>query len=105
MKGRLSVEVVFAVASGVGLLAFAIGAFGLLDAYNKRNPGVRRVDWLIALYAFGVLLNVAAYTGLHRWYIAAPLALMLIPADRALRLRGTFRRRRAQLDSITGRSQ
>jgi hypothetical protein len=102
MKGRLSVDVLFAVASGVGLLALSIGAFGVLDAYHKRNLTARRVDWLIALYAFGVLLNVGAYTALHRWYIAAPLALMLIPADRALRLRGTFRRRRAQVESITG---
>ena len=96
-------ESVFAVVSGVGLLALATGAFGLLDAFHKRHPGVRRVDWLIALYALGVLVNVGAYTALGRWYIATPLALMLIPADRALRMRGTFRRRRRAVEAITGR--
>jgi hypothetical protein len=85
--------VIFSVMSGVGLLALSIGAFGVLDAFNKQSPGLKRVDWLIGLFASGVLLNVAAYTMLGRWYIAAPLAFMLIPADRALRLRGTFRRR------------
>ena len=66
---------------------------------------MRRVDWLIGLYALGVLLNVAAYTGLDRWYIAAPLALMLIPADRALAMRGTFRRRGARMQSISRRNR
>jgi hypothetical protein len=39
---------------------------------------------------------------LAKWYIAVPLALMLIPAERALDKRGTFRRR-AKVDAITGR--
>jgi hypothetical protein len=95
-------ELVFAAMSGVGLLALSIGAFGVLDAYNKRNLGVRRVDWLIALYGTGVVLNIVAYTMLAKWYIAVPLALMLIPAERALDKRGTFRRR-AKVDAITGR--
>lgn len=90
-------NVVFAVLSGLGLLALSIGAFGVLDAYHKRNLGVRRVDRLIYLYAAGVLTNVAAYTMLHRWYVAAPLALMLLPAERALEKRGTLRRRSRQL--------
>ena len=96
-------EVIFALVSGFGLLAFSVGAFGVLDAFHKRHPGLRRVDWLIALYALGVLLNIAAYMVLERWYIAAPLALMLIPAERALVKRGTFRRRRVRVDSITDR--
>jgi hypothetical protein len=95
-------ELIFAAMSGVGLLALSIGAFGLLDAYNKRNLGVRRVDWLIALYGAGVLLNIVAYTMLAKWYIAVPLALMLIPAERALDKRGTFRRK-AKVDALTGR--
>ncbi len=95
-------ELIFAGMSGVGLLALSIGAFGVLDAFNKRNPGVRRVDWLIALYAAGVLLNIVAYTMLARWYIAVPLALMLIPAERAVEKRGTFRRK-AKVDALTGR--
>jgi hypothetical protein len=90
-------DVIFVLLSGFGMLAFSIGAFGVLDAYHKRHPGVRRVDWLIALYALGVLLNVGAYTMQDKWYVAAPLALMLVPAERALDKRGTLRRRRGVL--------
>lgn len=86
-------EAIFGTMSGVGLLALSIGAFGVLDAFNKRNPAARRVDWLIALYAVGVVFNIVAYTMLQRWYIAAPLTLMLIPAEQALEKRGKFRRR------------
>jgi hypothetical protein len=96
-------EMIFAMLSGFGMLAFSIGAFGVLDAYHKRHPGLRRVDWLIGLYALGVLLNVAGYMVLERWYIAAPLTLMLIPAERALDKRGTFRRRRVRVDALNGR--
>ena len=96
-------ELIFAAMSGIGLLALSIGAFGVLDAFNKRNLGVRRVDWLIALYGAGVLLNIVAYTMLAKWYIAVPLALMLVPAERALEKRGTFRRRGAKVDALTGR--
>jgi hypothetical protein len=95
-------ETIFGMMSGVGLLALSIGAFGILDAFNKRNPAARRVDWLIALYSAGVVLNIVAYTMLQKWYIAAPLALMLIPAERALQKRGTFRRR-AKVNALTGR--
>ena len=93
-------EMIFAAMSGVGLLALSIGAFGVLDAYHKRGIGERRVDWLIAVYAAGVVLNIVAYTLIEKWYIAVPLALMLIPAERALEKRGTFRRRRA--GAVTG---
>jgi hypothetical protein len=95
-------ELIFGGMSGAGLLALSIGAFGILDAYNKRNPGIRRIDWLIGLYTFGVVLNIVAYTMLEKWYIAAPLTLMLIPAERALEKRGTFRKR-AKVDALTGR--
>lgn len=87
------VDEFYAVLSGFGLLALSLGAFGVLDAFNKHNPAARRVDWLIALYALGVLVNVLAYTMLQKWYVAAPLALMLIPAEMAWEKRGTFRRR------------
>ncbi|GAA0732119.1 hypothetical protein GCM10010199_49230 [Dactylosporangium roseum] len=97
-------DLIFALMSGGGLLALSIGAFGVLDAYNKRGIGEKRVDWLIALYAVGVVMNIVAYVMLDRWYIAAPLALMLVPAERALDKRGTFKRRGAKVDVITGRS-
>jgi hypothetical protein len=90
-----SSDMIFVILSGFGMLAFSVGAFGVLDAYHKRHLGVRRVDWLIGLYALGVLLNVGAYTLQHKWYVAVPLALMLVPAERALDKRGTLRRRRS----------
>lgn len=96
-------ELTFALMSGGGLLALSVGAFGVLDAYNKRGIGEKRVDWLIALYAFGVITNIVAYVLLDRWYIAAPLALMLVPAEQALEKRGTFKRRGVKVDAITGR--
>jgi hypothetical protein len=95
-------EIVFSVVSGIGLLALSIGAFGVLDAFHKRHPTARRVDYLIALYATGVLLNIVAYTMLAKWYVAVPLALMLIPAERALEKRGKLRRR-AKVSAIAGR--
>jgi hypothetical protein len=101
-EAPVNVTTTFGVLSGIGLLALSTGAFGVLDAYHKRNQQARRVDWLIALYAFGVLLNVAAYTVYGRWYVAAPLVLMLLPADRAMRLRDEHRRRRAELDALVG---
>jgi hypothetical protein len=101
-EALVDVTMVFGVLSGVGLLALSIGAFGVLDAYHKRNQHAQRVDWLIALYAGGVLMNVAAYTIYGRWYVAAPLLLMLLPADRAMRIRAAHRRRRAELDTFNG---
>lgn len=93
-------ELVFVLLSGIGLLAMSIGAFGLLDAFHQRNRAVRRVDWLIALYALGVALNIAGHTVLGRWYVAAPLALMLVPAELAMRRRGSFRRRGERLNDF-----
>jgi hypothetical protein len=92
----------FAVLSGIGMLAFSTGAFGVLDAYHKRHPQLARVDWLISLYMFGVLLNVVGYAVYGRWWVAAPLTLMLLPADRAMRMRAHLRQRRAALDTLKG---
>ncbi len=91
-------EVVVFYLSGFGTLAMVIGAFGLLDAFNGENRGVRRVTWLIALYALGVLLDVAGLTVLGRWYFAMGMALMLVPVDTALRRHGVLRRRAAVRD-------
>jgi hypothetical protein len=96
-------DLIFAFVSGFGLLALSVGAFGILDAYHKRGVGDRRIDWLIGLYVIGVVANIVAYVMLDRWYIAAPLALMLWPAERAFDKRGTFKRRTAKVDAITGR--
>jgi hypothetical protein len=98
----MNVITAFAVLSGLGMLALSIGAFGVLDAYHKRHQHLQRVDWLIGLYMFGVLLNVVAYQFYGRWWTAAPLVLMLLPADRAMRLRADSRRRRAHLDLLKG---
>ena len=98
----MEVITMFAVLSGIGMLAFSIGAFGVLDAYHKRHPQLARVDWLISLYMFGVLLNVVAYLVYERWWTAAPFALMLLPADRAMRLRAEQRLQRAHLNRIKG---
>jgi hypothetical protein len=84
------------------MLAFSIGAFGVLDAYQKRHPHQKRVDWLISLYAFGVLLTVVGLALYGRWWMAAPFALMLLPADRAVRMRAEFRQRRAHLKALKG---
>lgn len=93
-------ELVFVLLSGIGLVAMSVGAFGLLDTFNDRNRSLRRVDWLIGMYALGVALNIAGHTVLGRWYVAAPLALMLIPAELAMSRRGTFRRRDQRLNEF-----
>lgn len=98
----MDITTMFAVLSGFGLLALTIGAFGVLDALNGRDIRSRRGDWLVTLFAAGVLFNVAAYTVYGRWYLAAPLALLLLPADRAIRVRAGLRRRRSQADSLNG---
>ena len=90
----------FTALTGIGMIAFSVGAFGLLDAYHKRHPHLSRVDWLISLYMFGVLLNVVAYLIYGRWWVSAPLVLMLLPADRALRMRAYMRQRRATLETL-----
>jgi hypothetical protein len=98
----MEVTTTFVALTGIGMLAFSIGAFGVLDAYHKRHPHHKRVDWLISLYTFGVLLNVVAYLIYGRWWVAAPLVLMLLPADRAMRMRAHLRRRRSELDTLNG---
>jgi hypothetical protein len=92
----------FTLMSGFGMLAFSIGAFGVLAAWQKRHPHLKRVDWLISLYAFGVLLTVVAFVIYGRWWMAAPFALMLLPADRAMRMRAELRQRRADLKTLKG---
>jgi hypothetical protein len=98
----MDVTTTFAVLSGVGMLAFSIGAFGVFDAYHKRNPHQKRVDWQIRLYLCGVLLTVVGFVLYGRWWLAAPFALLLLPADRAMRLRGELRQRRAHLKTLKG---
>jgi hypothetical protein len=90
----------FTALTGIGMVAFSVGAFGLLDAYHKRHPQLSRVDWLISLYMFGVLLNVVAYLIYGRWWVSAPLVLMLLPADRAMRMRALQRQRRTVLETL-----
>ena len=77
---------------GAGTLAMSVGAFGLLAAMNRESRGTRWGLPLIGLYAVGILLNVVALTLAGTWYLAAPMALMLIPADVALRRHGVGRR-------------
>ncbi|NJC68781.1 hypothetical protein HC031_03430 [Planosporangium thailandense] len=98
----MDVTTTFGLVGGFGMLAFSIGAFGVLDAWHKRNPQRARVDWLIRLYVVGVLVTVAGVTLAGRWWMAAPFALMLLPADRAVRLRAELRQRRVQMQKLKG---
>jgi hypothetical protein len=83
--------VIFLICSA-GTLAMSIGAFGLLAAFNRQSRGSSRVVPLIGLYAIGIILNVVALVLAGVWYLAVPLALMLVPADEALRRHGFGRR-------------
>ena len=76
-----------------GLLAMPIGAYGLLEALNKRRPGKRWVTALIGTYALGVLLCAFALSLNGWWYAGAPMALMLVPVETALKKHGLRRRR------------
>lgn len=96
---------VYGLIGGVGMLAFSIGAFGVLDAWHQRNAQRPRVDWLIRLYVVGVLLTVAGVALYGRWWMAAPFALMLLPADRAVRMRAQLRQRRVELEKLKGSEQ
>ena len=84
-------ETVIFLICGAGTLAMSTGAFGLLAAINRQSRGTRAVP-LILLYAVGILLDVAALTLAGTWYLAVPMALMLIPAEVALRRHGVGRR-------------
>jgi hypothetical protein len=84
-------ETVIFLICGAGTLAMSLGAFGLLAAINRQSRGTRAVP-LIGLYAVGILLNVAALTMAGVWYLAVPMALMLVPAEVALRRHGIGRR-------------
>ena len=81
-----------------GLLAMPIGAYGLLEALNKRRPGKRWVTALIATYALGVLLCAFALSLNGQWYVGAGLTLMLVPVESALKKHGLRRRRVPQID-------
>ncbi len=76
-----------------GLLAMPIGAYGLLEALNKRRTGKSWVTGLIATYAFGVLLCAFALALNGWWYAGAVLTLMLVPVETALKKHGLRRRR------------
>ena len=93
-----TLETVIFLICGAGTLAMSTGAFGLLAAINRESRGNPRVVPLIALYAVGVVLDVAALTLAGAWYFAAPMALMLVPAEVALRRHGVFQRRTAAAD-------
>jgi len=85
-------ETVIFLICGVGTLAMSIGAFGLLAAMNRESRGNSRVVPLIGLYSLGVVLNAAGLTLAGVWYLAVPMALMLVPVDEALRRHGVGRR-------------
>jgi hypothetical protein len=76
-----------------GLLAMPIGAYGLLEALNKRRTGKGWVTGLIATYALGVLLCAFALALNGWWYAGAVLTLMLVPVETALKKHGLRRRR------------
>ncbi|MBO0867799.1 MAG: hypothetical protein J2P15_04465 [Micromonosporaceae bacterium] len=84
-------DIVVYLVLSAGLLAMPTGAFGLLDALGGNRRGSRRVTWLIATYAAGVLLCASALVLDRRWYLGAPLVLMLIPVETALRRHGVLR--------------
>ncbi len=93
-------EIVAYLVLSAGLLAMPIGAFGLLDAMRGEVRRVsRRTVALIGVYATGVVLCAFALALAGRWYLGAPLVLMLIPAETALRRQGGLRRR-ANLDNF-----
>jgi hypothetical protein len=85
-------ETVIFLICGVGTLAMSTGAFGMLAAINRQSRGTRWAVPLIGLYSIGIVLNVAALTLAGTWYLAAPMALMLVPAEVALRRHGLGRR-------------
>ena len=77
---------------GAGTLAMSLGAFGLLAAINRQSRGNPRVVPLIGLYSLGVILDAAGLVLAGVWYLAVPMALMLVPVDEALRRHGAGRR-------------
>jgi hypothetical protein len=85
-------ETVIFLICAAGTLAMSTGAFGLLAAINRQSRGTRWAVPLILLYAIGIVLDVAALTLAGTWYLAVPMALMLIPAEVALRRHGVGRR-------------
>jgi hypothetical protein len=84
-------EIVIFLMCGAGTLAMSLGAFGLLAAINRESRGNSRVVPLIGLYSVGILLDIAGLVLAGVWYLAVPLALMLVPVDEALRRHGFLR--------------
>ena len=85
-------ETVIFLICAAGTLAMSLGAFGLLAAINRQSRGNSRVVPLIGLYSLGVMLNVVALVLAGVWYLAVPMALMLVPVEEALRRHGIGRR-------------
>jgi hypothetical protein len=84
---------------GAGLLAMPIGAYGVLEALNKRRKGQRLIPVLITTYVAGVLLCGLGLSMNGQWYLGAGLAAMLVPVEAALRQHGLLgRRRMAQIE-------
>jgi uncharacterized membrane protein HdeD (DUF308 family) len=86
-------ETIIFLISAAGTLAMVTGAFGLFAALERRSRESRWAVPLVGLYALGVLLDVAGLTLANTWYLAAPMTLMLVPAEVALRRHGFLRRR------------
>jgi hypothetical protein len=84
-------ETIIFLICAAGTLAMVTGAFGLFAALERRSRESRWSVPLVGLYALGVLLDVAGLTIANTWYLAAPLALMLVPAEVALRRHGLLR--------------
>ncbi len=81
-----------------GLLAMTIGAYGVLEALNKRRTGKPWITALIGVYALGVVLCGFALALNGQWYIGAGLTLMLLPVEAALK-KHRVSRRRVQIES------
>jgi uncharacterized membrane protein HdeD (DUF308 family) len=94
-------ETIIFLISAVGTLAMVTGAFGLFAALERRSRESRWAVPLVGLYALGVLLDVAGLTLANTWYLAVPMALMLVPAEVALRRHG-FLRRSPLKDAVEG---
>src|SRR5262245_10052301 len=84
-------DIVVYLVLSAGLLAMPIGAFGLLDALAGNRRGSRRVTLLIAVYAAGLLLCASSLLRHARWYLGAPVVLMLLPVEPARRRHGVLR--------------
>jgi O-antigen ligase len=92
LAGMSTRETIIFLIAGFGTLAMTIGAFGLLAALERRSRDSRWALPLIGSYALGIAMIVTGLTIAGAWYFAAPLALMLVPVEVALRRHGLGRR-------------